>query len=41
MLGALVLAARRLPPEVVEALVPAYEDRARDEIPNGDEPPTG
>jgi hypothetical protein len=28
ILGALVLAARQLPPEVVEALVPGYDDRA-------------
>ena len=32
VLGALVLAARQLPPEVVEALVPAYEERQRDEL---------
>jgi hypothetical protein len=32
LLGALVLAARQLPPEVVEALVPAYDERAADFI---------
>jgi hypothetical protein len=32
VLGALVLAARRLPPEVVEALFPAYDDRAKEFI---------
>jgi hypothetical protein len=29
ILGALVLAARQLPPEVVEALLPEYDKRAR------------
>jgi hypothetical protein len=32
MLGALILAARRLPLEVVEALVPAYVARERTEV---------
>ena len=32
VLGALVLAARQLPPDVVEALLPAYDDRASEFI---------
>jgi hypothetical protein len=32
ILGALVLAARRLPPEVVEALFPAYDTLAAEHI---------
>ena len=31
IVGALVLAARQLPPEVVEALFPAYDERAKGE----------
>jgi hypothetical protein len=31
VVGALVLAARQLPPEVVEALFPAYDERAEQE----------
>jgi hypothetical protein len=34
VLGALVLAARQLPPEVVEALFPAYDERASQEPPS-------
>ena len=37
MLGALILAARRLPLEVVEALVPAYVARERLEAERGPE----
>ena len=33
VIGALVLAAQQLPPEVVEALFPAYEDRETTELP--------
>ena len=32
VLGALVVAARQLPPEVVEALIPAYDERAKEVI---------
>jgi hypothetical protein len=40
MLGALMLAVQRLPPEVAEALLPAYEERERAEIlaEEGEEP---
>jgi hypothetical protein len=34
ILGALVLAARQLPPEVVEALFPAYDEEAARFIPD-------
>jgi hypothetical protein len=37
ILGALVLAARQLPPEVLEALFPAYDERAAEVIKDGDE----
>jgi len=33
IVGALVLAARQLPPEVVEALLPAYDEEASKFIP--------
>jgi hypothetical protein len=32
VLGALVIAARALPPDVIEALLPAYEERERAEL---------
>ena len=37
VVGALVLAARQLPPDVIEALFPAYDDRAKQEpeVPDG------
>jgi hypothetical protein len=40
MLGALMLAVQRLPPEVAAALLPAYEERERAEIAaeQGEEP---
>lgn len=37
ILGALVLAARQLPPEVVEALFPAYDEAAAPFIPGTDD----
>jgi hypothetical protein len=39
LLGALILAARRLPLDVVQALVPAYVEREQREL-AGDSPPT-
>lgn len=38
ILGALVLAARQLPPDVVEALFPAYDERAAAFIPGREDP---
>lgn len=32
VLGALIIAARGLPPDVVEALLPAYGERQREEV---------